>query len=91
MPLGATSITRMASAPSTIRYQVPYSASQPRSTSRITAPMIGPSIVPMPPITTMNSTKAVQSITENADCGVIEADWKKISPPASDAPAAAST
>ena len=38
--------------------------------------MIGPSTVPMPPMTTMKTTNAVQSITENAASGDMRAFWK---------------
>ena len=43
--------------------------------------MIGPSMVPMPPITTMKITKAVQSLTENAASGEIRSFCRKISAP----------
>ncbi len=47
----------------------------------MTVPMIGPSIRPMPPITVMKMTKAVQSFTENAVSGEMRSFIRKISAP----------
>ena len=43
--------------------------------------MIGPSIRPMPPITVMKMTKAVQSLTLNAVSGEMRSFCRKISAP----------
>ncbi len=44
-------------------------------------PMIGPSTRPMPPITVMKMTKAVQSLTLNAVSGEIRNFCRKMSAP----------
>ena len=44
-------------------------------------PMIGPSTRPMPPITVMKITKAVQSLTLNAVSGETRSFCRKISAP----------
>ena len=41
-------------------------------------PIIGPSIVPMPPMTTMKITKTVQSFIENAASGEMRSLVMKI-------------
>ena len=43
--------------------------------------MIGPSMVPMPPITTMKMTKAVKSLTLKAASGEMRSFCRKISAP----------
>ena len=53
--------------------------------------MIGPSIRPMPPITVMKMTKAVQSLTENAVSGEMRIFCRKISAPTMAVPKAAAT
>src|SRR6516162_7663240 len=68
MPLGASSITAMA-----------------------TVPMIGPSTRPMPPITVMKMTKAVQSLTLNAVSGEIRSFCRKIKAPTMAVPKAVKT
>src|SRR5216683_2273634 len=47
------------SAPMPSRYQAPYWANTCWAAKKMTAPMIGPSMVPRPPMTTMNSMSAL--------------------------------
>ncbi len=54
-------------------------------------PMIGPSIRPMPPITVMKMTKAVQSFTLKAVSGEIRSFCRKISAPTMAVPSAVMT
>ena len=58
-PPGAVSTTTIATAPMATRYHAPYEENFSCTAKKMTAPMIGPSIVPMPPITTMNSMSAL--------------------------------
>ena len=58
-PAGASSTTPIASAPMPSRYQAPYCANTCWAAKKMTAPMIGPSMVPRPPMTTMNSMSAL--------------------------------
>ena len=66
-------MTTMASAPSSIRYQGPKAESWSCMTKNTMTPTIGPSIEPMPPMTTMKITIAVQSSTEKAASGEMRA------------------
>lgn len=75
-PRLSINMTAMAVAPIRIRYHDPQSAAIERSAKKMMTPMIGPSSVPMPPITTMKMTKAVQSVTEKAESGVMRRRWK---------------
>ena len=52
-------------------------------------PMIGPSMVPMPPITTMKMTLAVQSITLKPASGEMRSLVRKTSAPTIPVPKAA--
>ena len=54
-------------------------------------PMIGPSIRPMPPMTVMKMTKAVQSLTLNAVSGEIRSFCRKMSAPIMAVPKAVTT
>ena len=72
MPLGMVKVMRIANAPSNIKYQGPRSAKNPRNKKKTIVPINGPSIRPMPPITTMKMTNAVQSVRLKAE--VVSAD-----------------
>ena len=67
-PLRKKIVTTIASGPSPIRYQVPKSDRNLFSSQKISAPTIGPSMRPMPPIITMKIANAVQ-FTLNAASG----------------------
>ena len=60
---------------------MPRSARVWRSRKNTTAPTIGPSMRPMPPITVMKITKAVQSLTLKAASGLIRSFCRKMSAP----------
>jgi hypothetical protein len=49
------------SVPKIMRRQVPRSEKYSRSKKKVTVPTIGPSTVPIPPITTLKITNTVQS------------------------------
>ena len=67
MPLGMVKVMIIANAPSNIKYQGPRSARNPRNKKNTIVPIGGPSIRPMPPITTMKTIHAVQC--PDKDCG----------------------
>ena len=54
-------------------------------------PTIGPSMRPMPPITVMKMTKAVQSLTLKAASGEMRSFCRKISAPTMAVPSAVTT
>src|SRR2546422_10533107 len=59
-----------ATRPSTIMYQVPWAASDSRSAKNTSVPTMGPSIVPMPPMTTMKTRAAPRApLLEGRDLG----------------------
>ena len=94
MPLGAMSITMMAIALRIIKYMEPKSANSSRSRKYKIVPIIGPSMVPIPPITTITTikiTKTVQSLTLNTATGLMRNFVIKISAPIIDVTLAATT
>ena len=60
---------------------LPRSASAPRSRKNTTAPMTGPSMEPMPPMTVMKMIKADQSFTLKAVSGEMRIFCKNSSAP----------
>ena len=71
IPFGALIITKIATKPSMIKYIEPKSANVSLKMKNTRTPIIGPSIVPIPPITTIKITNAVQSLMLNAASGDI--------------------
>jgi len=55
MPLGIVKVQIIANVPSSIRYHGPKSASKPRNEKNTIVPINGPSIRPMPPMTTSDN------------------------------------
>jgi hypothetical protein len=71
----------MATAPMISKYILPRSASACRITKNMMVPIMGPSTRPMPPMTVMKITNAVQSFTLKAVSGEIRNFCRKMSAP----------
>ena len=90
MPRGAHSATAIATRPSTMKYQVPYWASDFCRAKKMIVPRIGPSIVPMPPMIVAKIISA-EYCTLNAAVGSMLSWLMMTIAPAAPQPAAATT
>ena len=64
-------------------YQLPQSENCSRRMKNSRQPISGPSMLPMPPMTTIKITSTVQSLTLKATSGEIRSFCRKISAPRS--------